>query len=111
MGNIVKWPRKPNNSNPKRDTTKLCEFHAENSYSTPNCIALHLEVANLLKKGHLQNLLFDKGKSTFSLRENHQANQPATPTLDKTMKVITGSLEVSGITNSAAHQGGSQPEN
>ena len=52
MSNTIKWPQKNNNQDPKQDTTKYCEFHGNHSYSTPDCIALHFEVVNLLKKGH-----------------------------------------------------------
>ena len=67
MGNTVKWPRKSNNPNPKWDITKYCEFHADHGHSTPDCIALCLEVTYLLKKGHLQKLLSDKGKNTLAI--------------------------------------------
>ena len=36
---------------------------------TPDCIALCFEVADLLKRGHLQDLLSDKGKNTLAQRE------------------------------------------
>ena len=66
MGNTVKWPRKINNPDPKRDITKYCEFHGDHSHLTPDCIALHFEVADLRKKGHVQDLLSDKGKNTLT---------------------------------------------
>ena len=66
MGNTVKWPRKTNNPYPKQDITKYCEFHGNHSHSTPDCIALHFEVADLLKRGYLQDLLSDKGKNTLA---------------------------------------------
>ena len=70
MENTVKWPRKPNNLVPKRDTSKWCEFHADHGHITPNYIALRLEVFDLLKKGYLQDLLFNKGKNTLILCYN-----------------------------------------
>ena len=70
MGNTVRWPNEPNNPDAKRDTTKWYEFHSNHGHHTPDCIALQLEVANLLKKRHLQDLLFDKGKNTLTLRDN-----------------------------------------
>ena len=66
MGNTVKWPWKINNPDPKRDITKYCEFHGDHSHSTPDCIALRFKVTDLLKKGHLQDLLSDKGKDTLA---------------------------------------------
>ena len=36
---------------------------------TPDCISLRFEVADLLKRGHLQDLLSDKGRNTIAQRE------------------------------------------
>ena len=80
MGNTVKWPRKFNNLDPKWDITKWYEFHTDHDHSTLDYIALCLEVADLIRKGHLQNLLYEKGKITLALRNNHMADQLAEPT-------------------------------
>ncbi|KAL5576532.1 hypothetical protein UlMin_018231 [Ulmus minor] len=98
----LNWPRKINNPDPKRDITKYCKFHGNHGHSTPDCIALRFEIANLLKKGHLQDLLFDKGKNTHAQRETRRDEQPAKPTPERIVNVITGGSEVSGITYSAA---------
>ena len=80
IGNTVKWPRKTNNPDPKRDITKYCEFHGDYGHSTPDCISLRFEVADLLKRGHLQDLLSKKARThspsarraaTSSLRNLH----------------------------------------
>ena len=104
MGNTVKWPRKSNNPDPKRDITKYCEFHGDHGHSTPDCISLRFEVADLLKRGHLQDLLSDKGKNTLAQREARRDEQPAEPTPERVVNVITGGSEVSGITYSAARR-------
>ncbi|KAL5568104.1 hypothetical protein UlMin_024679 [Ulmus minor] len=104
MGNTVKWPWKTNNSDPKRDITKYCEFHGDHSHSTPDCIALCFEVADLLKRGHFQDLLSDKGKNTLAQRESRHDEQPAEPTPERVVNVITGGSEVSGISYSAARR-------
>ncbi|KAL5554746.1 hypothetical protein UlMin_042147 [Ulmus minor] len=104
MGNTVKWPRKTNNPDPKRDITKYCEFHGDHGHSTPDCISLRFEVTDLLKRGHLQDLLSDKGKNTLAQREARRDEQPAEPTPERVVNVITGGSEVSGITYSAARR-------
>ena len=101
MGNTIKWPQKNNNPNPKRDITKYCELHGDHGHSTPDCIALCFEVADLLKKGHLQDLLSDKGKNTLTKRETRRNEQPVEPTPERVVNVITGGSEVSDITYSA----------
>ena len=50
MGNTIRYPRKNNNTDPKRDTTKYCEFHGDHDHSTFDCMALSFEVADLPKK-------------------------------------------------------------
>ena len=50
MGNTFKWPWKTNNPDPKWDVTKYCEFHGDYGHSTPDCISLRFEVADLLKR-------------------------------------------------------------
>ncbi|XP_031267037.1 uncharacterized protein LOC116125467 [Pistacia vera] len=65
MGSSIKWPRKLN-AEARRDTTKWCEFHCDHRHNTANCIVLRLEVAVLLKRGLLRDLLTDKGKNTIS---------------------------------------------
>jgi len=100
MGNSVKWLRKNNNPDPKRDIIKYCEFHGDHGYSTPDYIALRFEVADLLKKGHLQNLLFDKGKNTLTWRKTCSDEQPTEPIPERVVNVITGGSKVSGITYS-----------
>lgn len=97
-----KWLRKNNNLDPKRDITKYCEFHGHHGHSTPDSIALHFEVVGLFKKGHLQDLLFDKGENTLTKCEACLDNQPTELIREKTVNVITGGFEVSDITYSAS---------
>ena len=98
MGNTIKWPYKNNNLDPKWDTTKYYEFHGDHDHSTYDCIAQRFEVADLLKKGHLQDLLSDKGKNTLN------NDQPTEPTPERIVNVITGGFEMSGITYSATRR-------
>ena len=96
----MEW--KNNNPDPKWDITKYCEFHGDHDHLTPDCMALHFKVAELLKKGYLQDLLSDKGKNKLTQYETHCDEQPTEPTPERVVNVITGGFEVSGITYSVA---------
>ncbi|XP_031251632.1 uncharacterized protein LOC116109545 [Pistacia vera] len=71
MGSGVKWRGKLNDE-ARRDTSKWCEFHGDHGHNTPNCIALRLEVAVLLKRGHLRDLLTDKAKRYARANNHHE---------------------------------------
>ncbi|KAH6785376.1 hypothetical protein C2S51_037831 [Perilla frutescens var. frutescens] len=62
LGKNVKWPPKMRTLDNERDRNKFCDFHNNHGHRTDNCIALRLEVIELLKRGHLTDLLTSKGK-------------------------------------------------
>ena len=74
----------------------------DHGHYTLDCIVLHVEVANLLKKGHIQDLLSNKGKNTLAQHEARDADLPAEPTPKRTANIITGGSKVSVITYYAA---------
>ena len=88
IGSTIRWPQKNNNPDPKWDVTKYCEFHGEHGHSTPDCIGLCFEVADLLKKGHLEDLLLDKGKNSLAQHDTRYDDQHAKPTPERTVNVI-----------------------
>ncbi|XP_057770697.1 uncharacterized protein LOC130990484 [Salvia miltiorrhiza] len=79
----------------------------DHGHRTEDCIALRLEVAHLLKQGHLTDYLTEKGKQTLQQgRDRHddhrEATPPNPPSHERTVNVISGGSEVSRVTHSAA---------
>ncbi|XP_031287268.1 uncharacterized protein LOC116145987 [Pistacia vera] len=103
MGNVVRWPAKLKYLGAKQDITKWCEFHGDHHHNTINCIALHLEVAELLKRGHFHEFLTDKGKSTLTNKDRQVTLSPKAFLVDAMCGVISGGSEVSVVSYSSAN--------
>ncbi|XP_009630485.1 uncharacterized protein [Nicotiana tomentosiformis] len=55
-----------------RKSDSLCEFHQERGHKTEDCIALRQKVLNMLRQGHLKELLSDRGRNNFARGCEHQ---------------------------------------
>ncbi|KAL5563293.1 hypothetical protein UlMin_033040 [Ulmus minor] len=105
MGEAVKWPQKMKATPGTRDTKRWCEFHRDHGHRTDECHALRLEVAELLKQGHLKDLLTERGRATRDKSSNGTGDDtpPAPPRHDKVIYVISGGSEVSGVSYAVAN--------
>ncbi|XP_031280338.1 uncharacterized protein LOC116138818 [Pistacia vera] len=101
MGPTIKWSNKLN-PEARRDRTKWCEFYGDHGHNTADCIALRLEVAALLGRGHLQDLLMDKGKNTISQRSSKEISPPPRePAPNGFCSIIFGGSEINGVSYSS----------
>ena len=62
IGGTVKWPKKMKSPPNAQDSKRWCEFHNNHGHQMYECVALRLDVAELLNQGHLKDLLTDKGR-------------------------------------------------
>ncbi|XP_056857014.1 uncharacterized protein LOC108833887, partial [Raphanus sativus] len=88
MCSQVKWPPKMKAAEANRNPKRWCEFHSDHGHTMEDCIALKMEVAELLKKD---------GPSLPI-----EAAPALPPQQDRVIHVITGGSEVSGISSAAA---------
>ncbi|XP_031282174.1 uncharacterized protein LOC116140726 [Pistacia vera] len=97
LGSTVKWPGKLN-PEARRDTTKWYEFHSDHRHNTGDSIALQLEVAAFLKRGHLRDMLTDKGKNTISQKSSKEPSlPPREPTPKGLCSLISRGSGISGV--------------
>ncbi|XP_056695120.1 uncharacterized protein [Spinacia oleracea] len=108
VGGTVRWPNKSDRPDSMKDMSRWYDFHRDNGHTTEECISLKKEVAYLLKRGHLKDLLSDKGKETYNKDNNAQpspapsGNRSAPPMFEKVVNVISGGSDICGLTSSAA---------
>nr|XP_009616690.1 uncharacterized protein LOC104109169 [Nicotiana tomentosiformis] len=89
LGTKVKWPPKMRSYPNTKISDALCEFHQERGNKTEDCISLRQEVVNLLRQGHLKELLSDKGRTNSARGREHQG-LPKLPSLASTINIIIG---------------------
>ncbi|KAF3576812.1 hypothetical protein DY000_02031454 [Brassica cretica] len=66
MGQRVKWPPKMKAPDSFRNLELWCDFHRDHGHKTEDCIAVKIEVNELLQKGHLREFLSEKAKAHLS---------------------------------------------
>ncbi|KAF3598042.1 hypothetical protein DY000_02020700 [Brassica cretica] len=66
MGQQVKWPQKMKAPDSFWNPGFWCDFHRDHGHKTEDCVALKIEVNELLRKGHLREFLSEKAKSHLS---------------------------------------------
>ena len=71
---------------------------------TADCVALRLEVLELLNKCFLKDLLTEKGKNTLARRDEKARDEgpPPPPPINNTVNCISGGSHISGVSYSAA---------
>ena len=82
-----------------QDTTKWYEFHQDHGHRTNECHVLYLEVSNLLKQGHLKDLLSEGGRATKDKVPNREkSDMPLVPPrTDKIIHVISKGSKVNRV--------------
>ncbi|XP_048613421.1 uncharacterized protein LOC125587247 [Brassica napus] len=102
---ISEWPQKIKAPDSFRNPCFWCDFHRDHGHKTEDCVALKIKVNELLKKGHLMEFLFEKAKSHLSKETTGkptEATPVSPPRHDRVIHVISGGLEISGISHTAA---------
>ncbi|KAF3521672.1 hypothetical protein F2Q69_00048435 [Brassica cretica] len=80
MGQQVKWPPKMRGPDSFRNPDLWCEFHRDHGHKTEDCVALKIEVNELLQKGYLLEFLSEKAKNLLSMETPRKSaeTKPAT---------------------------------
>ncbi|KAF3579349.1 hypothetical protein DY000_02031035 [Brassica cretica] len=98
MGQQVKWPEKIRAPDSFRNPGLWCDFHCDHRQKTEDCVAMKIEVNELLKKGHLREFLSENAKSHLSkeaMGKPIEAAPVSPPRQDRVIHVISGGSEIS----------------
>ncbi|XP_048619994.1 uncharacterized protein LOC125590463 [Brassica napus] len=93
MGQQVKWPPKMRAPDSFRNLDLWCEFHRDHGHKMEDCIALKIEVNELLQKGYLREFLSEKAKNLLSKetpRKYGETKPASPPRQDRVIHVISG---------------------
>ncbi|KAF2596577.1 hypothetical protein F2Q68_00010851 [Brassica cretica] len=104
MGQQVKWPPKMRAPDSFRNPDLWCEFHRDHGHKTEDCMALKIEVNDLLQKGYLREFLSEKARNLLSKEtpmKSAETKPASPPRQDRVIYVISGGSEISGISHAA----------
>ncbi|KAF3595126.1 hypothetical protein DY000_02021696 [Brassica cretica] len=96
MGQQVKWPQKMKAPDSFRNPGFWCQFHRDHGHKTEDCVALKIEVNELLKKGHLREFLSEKAKIHLRQETTGKPTEAAPvspPRQDRVIHVISGGTD------------------
>ncbi|XP_013673638.2 uncharacterized protein LOC106377971 [Brassica napus] len=105
MGQQLKWPQNMKAPDSFQNPGLWCDFHRDHGHKTEDCVALKIEVNELLQKGHLREFLSEKAKAHLSKEGSGKSKGDAPsspPRQDRVIHVILGGPEVSGVSHAAA---------
>ncbi|KAF3584710.1 hypothetical protein F2Q69_00028783 [Brassica cretica] len=105
MGQQVKWRQKMKAPDSFWNPGLWCDFHHDHGHKTEDCVALRIKVNELLQKGHLLEFLSEKAKNHLNKKvpaKSAGAIPDSPPRQDQVIHVITGGLEISGVSHAAA---------
>ncbi|XP_074277702.1 uncharacterized protein LOC141601328 [Silene latifolia] len=101
LGRRVRWPKPPAEgySSSREDTCKKCEFHGNNTHDIDECHSLQKEVKYHYDRGNLDHIL---PRGTTRVNSTDQVMPSPPPQCTRIVSVITGGLELCGLTYSVA---------
>ena len=92
----VKWPQKMKAPDSLQNPGLWCDFHCDHGHKTEDCVALKIEVNELLQKGHLREFLSEKAKTHLSKESSGKSKGDAPsspPREDRVIHVIQEALK------------------
>nr|XP_016435330.1 PREDICTED: uncharacterized protein LOC107761602 [Nicotiana tabacum] len=95
----VKCPRKMKSDPSARKSDALYEFHQEQGYKIEDCITLRQEVVNMLRQGHLKDLLSERGRTNAAGGCEQHQGPPKPPSPTRTVHIIICGGDDSSINN------------
>nr|XP_009770317.1 PREDICTED: uncharacterized protein LOC104221040 [Nicotiana sylvestris] len=81
-----------------RNEGEVAAKDEELGHKIEDCIALKQEVVNMLRQGHLKELLSDNGRNNFAIGSEHRG-PPKPPSLFRTINMIIGGCDNDSINN------------